>query len=74
MIFKNPNNVEKYKGRMHFLIFLFHPQLHSPEVIITTFMHVVRNIFKAHISRYLIYVNYSVGEDYNCSVIYIFNP
>lgn len=45
MIFKNPNNVEKYKGRMCFLIFLFHPQLHSPEVIITTFMHVVRNIF-----------------------------
>ena len=45
VIFKNPNNVEKYKGRMNFLIFLLHPQLHSPEVIITTFMNVVRNIF-----------------------------
>lgn len=45
MIFKNRNDVEKCKGRMNFLIFLFHPQLHSPEVIITAFMHVVGNIF-----------------------------
>lgn len=45
MILKNLNNVERYKGRVNFLIFLIYPQLHSPEVIITTFMHVFRSIF-----------------------------